>query len=353
MDCLEKVDDGYGAVHIGDVPSTAAHAHAVLAQLKNTDKCIRGRARGTNVAKDCLQMMSIISSEDELMQKPMLLCMVNPTSPLQWDRPMIEGMMEYARLGQIVVPSPEIMAGATGPVTLAGMMTQHNAEVLSAIALMQLVSPGTPVLYGTVSTVLDMRTGMTRLGAPELGITHVGFAQLAKWYDIPCRGAAGSTDSKALDIQAGYETAFNLLLAACAGFNYITYALGGMDSSNSVCYEKVVTDHDLLGMIERMATGVEVGDETIAMDIMDTTGPGGHFLASHHTRDYHRKEHFIPKLFDTDSYDSWVKAGSREIRERATEEVNRILREHQPPTLEKDVCERLENYVKDVERRET
>jgi trimethylamine--corrinoid protein Co-methyltransferase len=351
MDYLDRVADGYGSVFISDVPDGAAHAYALLTQLNNTDKCVRGRARGTTVARDCLEMISMVSGEEELLRKTMLVCMVNPTSPLQWDKPMIEGMMEYAKLRQIVIPSPEIMAGATGPVTLAGMMAQHNAEVLSMIALMQLVSPGTPVMYGTVSTVMDMRTSMTRFGSPELGITHVGFAQLAKRYNMPCRGAAGNTDSKALDIQAGYETTFNLTLAACAGFNFITYALGGMDFSNSVCFEKILTDHDLLGMVERMIGGVEVSDKTLAIDIIDKVGPGGHFLANAHTRDYHKREHFIPKLFDTQPYDSWFKAGAREIRERATEEVKKILKEHQPPTLEKDIGERLQKYVKEIQRR--
>ncbi len=353
MDHLSRVDDGYGAVEISDVPREVAHAYAILTQLKNTDKCIRGRARGTTVAKDCLNMMSIVSDEDELMHKPMLLCMINPTSPLQWDRPMIEGMMEYVRLRQIVTPSPEIMAGATGPVTLAGMMVQHNAEVLSMITLMQLLSPGTPTLYGAVSTVMDMKNCVTRLGSPELGMTHVGFAQLSKLYNLPCRGAAGNTDSKALDIQAGYEAAFNLTLAACAGFNYITYALGAVDFSNSVCYEKILTDHELLGMIERMVGGVEISDETLAVELIDTVGPGGHFLASEHTRDYYAKEHFIPSLFDTRPYDSWRRGGSRELRERATEEVKRIVETHQPPTLSKDLGESLEKYVKYIERRVT
>ena len=351
MDYLDRVDDGYGVVHIKDVPDRAAHAYAILTQLKNTDKCIRGRARGAVMAKDCLKMMSMVSSEEELVRKPMLICMVNPTSPLQWDTPMIEGMMEYARLKQIVAPSPEIMAGATGPVTLAGMMAQHNAEVLSMITLIQLLNPGTPVLYGAVSTIMDMRTSMTRLGSPELGITHVGFAQLAKWYNIPSRGAAGNTDSKTLDIQAGYESAFNLILATCAGFNFITYALGALDFSLSVCYEKILTDHELLGMIERLVRGVEVSDETLAIDVIDAVGPGEHFLAQKHTREHHMKEHFIPKLFDTQPYDYWLKTGSNNIRERAREEVKRILREHQPPPLDKDLEKKLEAYVKEVARR--
>jgi len=225
-------------------------------------------------------MISMVAgSEEELRKKPMLLCMVNPTSPLQWDTVMIEGIMEYVKLRQIVIPSPEIMSGATGPVTLAGTMVQHNAEVLSMITLTQLINPGTPVLYGVVSTVMDMKTTMTRLGGPELGIMHVCLAQLAKMYNIPCRGAAGNTDSKTLDIQAGYETAFNLTLAVLAGFNFITYAVGALDFSLSVSYEKIITDHEFLGMIERLARGVNISDETLAVDIIDKVGPGGNFLA--------------------------------------------------------------------------
>lgn len=352
MDYLKRVDEGYGVVHMRDVPDAAAHAYAILTQLKNTDKCIRGRARGTTIASDCVKMASMVSGSEELARKPMLLCSVNPTSPLVWDTPMIEGMMEYAKARQIVAPSPEIMAGATGPATLAGLMVQHNAEVLSMITLIQLVNPGNPVLYGTVSTVMDMRTTMTMLGSPEVGLTHVGFAQLAKWYDLPCRGAAGNADSKALDIQAGYETAFNLLLATCAGFNFITYALGGIDFSLSVSFEKIVTDHELLGMVERVAKGVQVSDETLAVDVIDKVGQGGHFLAQKHTREHIRNEHFIPELFDTQSYEGWVKAGSKDLGQRGKEEVKRILREHQPPALDKDLEKQLEAYVKQVQRRE-
>jgi trimethylamine--corrinoid protein Co-methyltransferase len=354
VDSLERIDDGYGAVHIRDVPDGAAHAYALFAQLKNTDKCVRGRARGTAIAKDCLKMISMVAGgEENLMRKSMLICMVNPTSPLQWDKPMIEGMMEYAKMRQIVIPSPEVMAGATGPVTLAGMMVQHNAEALSMITLIQLVNPGTPVLYGTVSTVMDMKTAMARLGAPELGITHAGFAQLAKWYNLPCRGAAGNTDSKTLDIQAGYEAAFNLILATCAGFNFITYAVGAIDFSLAVCYEKLLTDHELLGMIERLVSGVEVSDEALAVDVIDKVGPGGHFLAQKHTREHHRKEHFIPKLFDTQPYENWIKTGSKEIRERTRDEIKRILKEHQPPPIDKALEKKLWEYVKEIEKRES
>ena len=354
MDYLDRVDEGYGSVYPQDIPDRTVHAHVILEQIRNTSKCVRGRCRGRTVARDCLRMMSMVAgSEEDLVRRPMLLCVVNPTSPLQWGTTMIEGMMEYARLKQIVVPSPEIMAGATGPVTIAGTMLLHNAEVLSMITLTQLMSPGTPVIYGTVSMIMDMKTAMARLGAPELGVMHVGFAQLARYYNIPCRGAAGVTDSKALDVQAGYETSFNITLAALSGFNLILYALGGLDSSQSICYEKILTDHEFLGMVERWVEGIDVSDETLAVDVIDAVGIGGNFLTEKHTREYHEREHSIPKLFDTQSYDSWVKAEVREIRERAREEVKKTLREHQPSALDKDLEKKLEKYVEEVKRRES
>jgi trimethylamine--corrinoid protein Co-methyltransferase len=243
------------------------------------------------------------------------------------------------------------MSGATGPVTLAGTIVQHNAEVLSMITLLQLMYPGTPVMYGAVSTVMDMRNCTPRLGGPELGIMHVCLAQLAKMYNIPCRGAAGNTDAKTLDMQAGCETTFNLILATLAGFNFITYALGSIEFSVSVCYEKILIDHELLGMIERLAKGLCISDETLAVDIIEKVGPGGHFLAQKHTREYHKKEHFIPYIFDTQPYEGWLKAGAKEVRDKAREEVKRILKEHTPPPLDKDLGKKLEEYVKEVERR--
>ena len=354
MDYLERVDEGFGSVYPQDIPDKTVHAHMMLAQVKNTSKCVRGLPQGATVARECINMMSMVAGgEEQLLRKPMLLCIVNSVSPLQWDMKNVGGALEYAGLRQPVALTPEIMAGATGPVTLAGTMVQHNAEVLSMLTLMQLMHPGTPVLYGASSTITDMRTSMLRLGAPEHGLMHVGFAQLAKHYELPTRGVAGVSDSKTLDVQAGYETSFNLLLAVLAGFNFITYALGSIDLSLSISYEKIMTDHDLIGMVERLVRGVEVSDETLALDVINEIGPGGHFLAHKHTRDHHQKEHFIPRLLDTQSYDSWAKAGSKDLRDKARDEVKRILNEHQPPRLDKDLENQLQEYIKQVERRPT
>jgi len=352
MDYLQRVDEGFGAVYPQDVSEKTVHAHMMLAQAKYTSKCVRGLPQGSTVARDCINMMSMVAGGDEvLLRKPMLLCIVNSVSPLQWDTKNVGGALEYANMNQPVALTPEIMAGATGPVTLAGTMVQHNAEVLSMLTLMQLIHPGTPILYGAASTITDMRTSMLRLGAPEAGLMHVGFAQLAEKYNLPTRGVAGVSDSKTFDTQAGYETAFNLLLAVMAGFNFVTYALGSLDLSLSVSYEKIMTDHDLLGMVERLVNGVDVSDETMALDVIDEIGPGGHYLAHKHTRDYHAKEHFIPQLFDTQSYDSWTKAGAKPLRDKAREEVRKILREHHPTILDNETEKKLEEYVAQVERR--
>jgi trimethylamine--corrinoid protein Co-methyltransferase len=352
MDYLKYADSCYCSMKPLDVPDVAAHAYMLLAQIKNSDKCVRGRSRGTAVAGDCMKMMSILlGSEEELKKKPMLVCNPNPSSPLTWDKPMIEGSMVFAEHRQIPIPSPEILSGAIGPVTLAGTIALNNAEILSMLTFIQLFNPGTPVMYGTVSAALDMKTAMMRIGGPELGIMHVGLSQLARRYKLPMRGTPGNSDSNTLDVQAGYEAGFNIVLAVLSGVDLVTYAFGSMEFTATLCYEKIITDHEFLGMVERLVRGIEVSDETLGVDLIDEVGPGGHFLAKKHTRRHHSREHFVPNIFDTRPYETWAASDTKDIRVRAREEVKRILREHEPPPLDRGVEKELEEYVRMVEKR--
>jgi trimethylamine---corrinoid protein Co-methyltransferase len=146
--------------------------------IENTSKCIRGRNNGRQVAKDCIHMMEMVAGgEDAQRQNPNLITIENTVPPLQHDTVQIEGLMEYTRRGLPIGPSSQIASGATGPVSLAGCLVQLNAEVLAEITLAQLINPGTPVLYGTVASVMDMKTTSFRYGAAELGMMNVAAAQ--------------------------------------------------------------------------------------------------------------------------------------------------------------------------------
>ncbi len=340
--------------HIEGIPDEVVHAHAYLASVKNSEKVVKGTGRDKVKARDCIRMASVLAGCDveELGKKPNIFTTCNPVSPLQHQEDQTEGLIEYARCGMPVDVTAEVQAGATSPVTLAGSLVVQNAEVLSGIAIAQLVNPGTPVFYGTASTIMDMRTGIIAKGAVEAGLFNVATAQLAQYYGIPCRGTAADTESKVLDIQAGYEKTITLLMAAMAGVNYIWYP-GTLEYALSVSYESLVIDHEICGMVYRALEGVDVNAETLATKLIEKVGPGGQFLGQRHTIDHLETEHYIPKLSDRRSRADWEAAGAKELREVAREETRRILREYRPMPLEKDVEAELERIVKEIGRRET
>ena len=190
-------------------------------------------------------------------------------------------------------------------------------------------------------------------GASELGLLCAAAAQMAKFYRIPSRGSGGTTDSCTMDIQAGSEGAITALLPTLAGVNLILYAVGGLESALTASYEKAVYDNEVLGMVIRAARGIRVNDETLALDVMDTVGPGGQYLSTKHTRQHYKEEQFTPTLLSKLRYESWREAGSKDIREEAKEKAKRILKGHQPEPLDRDVEKELEEVVREVEKRST
>jgi len=352
-DFLDMVHGNACSVHPNDVSEVAAHAYMMLACAKNTTKCFRGRNYGKQVARDCIEIAAALAGgEEELRKKPDMITVMNSVSPLQHERKQLEGFLEYLRMGMPMCISSEVSAGATGPVTLAGSMVVLNAEVLTGIVIAQSVNPGNPVLYGTTANIMDMRTAQMSEGSVETGLLNIATAQLAHYYNIPCRGSAGSTDSKVLDMEAGYETALNLLLATMAGVNYIQEGVGGLDLTLSVSYEKFLIDNEILRNIERAVRGIEVSDRTLAVELIQKVGPGRHYISQKHTLAHLKEEHVIPELADRKKYETWESEDRKDIKKRAREKVKRILKDHEPEPLDKDIEKRIRDIVKKIEKRE-
>jgi len=261
---------------------------------------------------------------------------------------LIEGALVYAKYNQPVLYAPEALAGGTAPVTLAGLLVQQNAEVLAGIMVSQLANPGTPVLYGTVSAAMDMKTGAAALGGPEVGLINVASAQLARYYDLPCRGTGGNTDSKTVDAQAGIETTQSLLMASLAGMNFIYDAAGSLDGSLVLSKEKVVIDNELCGMVTRTLDGIRIDEETLAVDEILKAGPAATFLSRPFTMKHLRSEHFIPSLLERRSREAWEKDGVKEMRMRARDEAKRILKEHTSEPADSGVIADLQKYIAEI-----
>jgi len=338
--------------HIEGIPDEVSHVHGYFTSVKNSSKVIKGVVRGKEKAKDCIRMASVIAGGEEALRRhPNIFTTCNVISPLEYMIEQTEGLIEYAKMGLPVDIASEPQCGATSPVTLAGTVVQQTAEILGMIVIAQLVNPGTPVLMGTVAAAMDLRNGMIALGGVEAALINVAHAQMARFYQIPSRGTGSNTESKLLDMQAGYEKTITLLLPALAGINMIFYP-GTMDHALTVSLESLLIDHEICGMIDRIIKGISVTDEKLALDIIDKIGPGGHFLNQKHTMKHLREEHFLPKLTDRDSHELWVEKGKRAIHEKARDEVKRILAEHEPLPLDSSVEKELLAIIKEVEKRE-
>jgi trimethylamine--corrinoid protein Co-methyltransferase len=337
--------------HIEGVPDEVAHVHGYFTSVKNSSKVIKGVVRGKEKAKDCIRMATVVAGGEEALKKrPNMFTTCNVISPLEYMVEQTEGLIEYAKVGLPVDIASEPQCGATSPVTMAGTLAQQTAEILGMVVISQLVNPGTPVLMGTVAAAMDLRNGMIALGGVEAALLNVAHAQMAQFYGIPSRGTGSNTESKTLDMQAGYEKAITLSLPALAGINMIFYP-GTMDHAMTVSLESLVIDHEICGMIDRILKGVSVTEETIGLDLIDKVGPGGHYLNQKHTMRHLREEHFLPKLSDRDSYESWTEKGKGGVRELAKEQVKKILAEHIPRPMDSAVEKELLSIVQEVEKR--
>jgi trimethylamine--corrinoid protein Co-methyltransferase len=334
-----------------DVPDEVHGPHHIWANWRNSVKTTDGYNYGAKLSERSLEMLSILRGGKEEMEKmPTLMGFTNPVSPMQLSTELLQGAMIYSMHNQPMIYAPEALAGGTAPVTLAGLLVQQNAEVLSGIMVSQMVRPGSPVLYGTVSAAMDMKTGSPALGGPEVGLINIATAQLARHYNLPCRGTGGNTDSKACDMQAGYESSTTLLMASLAGMNFIYDAAGSLEGSLTMSLEKIVMDNELCGMISKTLSGIDTSDESLAVDEIVKAGQNARHLGTPLTAKRFRSELFIPTMLDRRSRDSWAKDGKKDMQARAREEAKRILKEHQTEPVDRAVAADLERFLKRIDR---
>ncbi len=332
-----------------DVPYEVEYIHEFEALFNNTEKPILYSCPGAYAAQKVLEMATaIVGSREELRRRPILALYTETVSPLSFSEAN-ENMIEFAKAGIPVSNGPMPMCGASGPMTLAGTAVQSNAESLAAITLCQLVNPHTPMVYTGWVCAIDPRTSRCAYGSPEFAMgTSIFNTTMGRYYDMPTYGFGGCSDSKLPDAQAGAEVMMNGMLAALGGTNLIHdcgYLAGGSIGS----MEMAVICNEIVGMISRIVRGVDVNDETLAVDVIKNVGPGGHYMSQKHTLE-HVRELYLPTLFDRESEVTWVKAGKKDVRDMARMKARQILQEHSPTPLERDVQLRLKEIVKEAEK---
>jgi trimethylamine--corrinoid protein Co-methyltransferase len=333
-----------------DVPYEVEYEHEWEALFNNTEKPIVYSAPSAYSARKVLEMgAAVVGGPDELKKRP-IMCLYSETiSPLSIAMAN-ENMIEFAKAGVPITQGPAPMVGATGPGTVIGSFVIANTENLAALTLSQLVNPGTPFLYAGWVTVMDPISCRTVYGAPEMALsTGVLNAQMAEYYGLPTFGFAGPSDSKLPDAQAGAEAMQMALMNGLAGVN-LCHDCGYLAGGSVGSMEMAVICNDVLGNVLRIVRGTEVNDETLAVEVIKQVGPEGNFLGHKHTLKHIRDELHIPTIFDRNPETAWVKAGSKPLHQVAKEKAQKILKQHYPQPLPRDVQAKLSEIVKQAER---
>jgi trimethylamine--corrinoid protein Co-methyltransferase len=286
--------------------------------------------------------IAIAGSEEAFLRAPFIIHYSEPVSPLLHYDPAIEKLIYCAEKGIPLVYYPAPMAGGTAPATFAGVIVQGSAESLSGLVLAQLVRPGAPFIYGAFTTIMDMSTTIFSYGAPEMSLMAAAMAQLAQFYGLPFFGTAGCTDAKFPDPQAAAEAAFSCLSSALAGANLV-HDSGWLDHGSVASPAYMVLVNEVLYMVRQFLQGLAVNEETLAVDIIDKVGPGGHYLNEEHTL-RHFREVWYSELFDRAMLDQWKQKGGKRFEERLREATQKAMA-HTPAPLPAEVLRELDRMA--------
>jgi trimethylamine--corrinoid protein Co-methyltransferase len=322
-----------------------------LAMLRGTSKPLVITAVDQEGLADQYRMAcEVLGGPEQFADIPLFVVYIEPSSPLTNSIEAVEKILFAAEVGIPAIYTPCIMCGGTGPVTLVGTMVQALAEYLVGVVLAQLRCRGARVIMGGVNSPMDMATSILSYGAPELALISAAMTDVAKWLGVPMFSTAGCSDSKVLDQQAAIEATMSVTLAALSGANLI-HDVGYLESGLLGSFDMLVMSDEVIGMAKRILRGVTVTPETLATDVIEEVGPGGHYLTQEHTRQHFKAETWFPTLIDRQMRRAWEAGGGQTMADRVRAKVLGILESHEPLPIPADVEARLVDIVADAEER--
>jgi len=350
-DALPHIDFHMSLGLTSGVPAPTYDRHQFLAMMKGTSKPLIITAVDREGLADQYRMAcEVLGGPEEFAKAPLFVVYIEPSSPLTHSIEAVEKLLYAAERGIPAIYTPGMMCGATGPVTLAGAMVQCLAECLTGVVLAQLKRKGTAVVIGGVVSTMDMATSILSYGAPELVLLSAAMTDVAKWLRLPMFSTAGCSDAKVLDQQAAIEAAMSVTVAALSGANLI-HDVGYLDSGLLGSFDMLVMSNEAIGMAKRILRGITVTPETLAVDVIEQVGPGGHYLTQEHTRQHFRQEMWFPTLMDRQMRRSWEASGRKTMADRVRAKVKDILEHHQPLPIPADVEARLKEIIAEADQR--
>ncbi len=328
-----------------DIPVNKRHLDMVYAHMRLSDKPFMGSVTAPERAEDSVEMCRILFGREFVENNCVVLGLINVNSPLVFDSVMTGALRVYAAANQCALVTPFILAGAMGPVTIAGALAQAHAEAQIGIALTQLVRPGAPAIYGNFFSSMSLKSGAPTFGMPEPALAYLAIGQLARRLGVPLRCGGSLTASKIADSQAAQESADSLLPAVQCGVNFMLHAAGWLEGGLVMGYEKFVIDADHLMMMHRYLAGIDIDDNGFAMDAFHEVGPGNHFLGCAHTMTNYETAFIYPDLTDSESFEQWVEAGEKNQQRRAHEKWRAMLDAYEMPDIDPGIDEALQAFV--------
>lgn len=339
QDGLENIRLSAGYLYPFDVAPGLRDVHLLRILLESTGKHIFLNVYNGAGMRRMVEMLRVLSTEKELIRRPLISVNVTPISPLIFSGDQLEVLKEAGRCMLPVQLGSTPIAGMTAPVTLAGLLTVIHAETLACVCLAQALVPGHPVFYEPRPTTADMRTMSALWGSVEWGLASAASKQLADLVNLPTDCSGGNTDSKVPDQQAAGEKAMNLLMIGLSRPDILS-GVGNLETINTACLEQLVIDDELCGMVYRALEGIRVEDDTLSTELIENIGPGGNFLTERHTVDHYEREHYRYSVFNRDNVETWEKFGAKDALAAAHDRVNEILKYHRPlPMDEKTLVE--------------
>jgi trimethylamine--corrinoid protein Co-methyltransferase len=306
----------------------------------------------TAADKKCLNDIADIAAaavggREELSRKPIFVLYDEPTSPLVHINEVMEKLMFMAEHNLPTNYSPGIMAGGTGPVTMAGAIAQANAEILAGLVIHQLTNAGAPFIFGAGMSPMDMQSMQPTYSAPEAMMTQAGLCQIGRClYELPTWGFGGCSASKLADEQAVNEAATYLMMAGWAGTNLV-HDVGYLEFGLTYSFDLLVMCNEFIGQVRRMMEGITVDKENLAVECVKRVGPGGHFLGDVHTLN-HFRENWQPDLTDRRTYQDWQSRGAKSMGQLAKEKIKELKQSHQPQPLSPEVEAQIDKILKSV-----
>ncbi len=328
-----------------DVPVSHRHLDMVYMHMTRSDKPHLGAITEMSRAQDSVDMAEILHGRAFMDENCVIMGNVNTNSPLLVDKVVSEAIRVYCGRGQGIVVVPFILSGAMGPVSTAASVTQAMAEAMMCCAFAQLIRPGAPFVLGNFLSSMSLKSGAPTFGMPEPVISNYAIGQMARRVGLPLRCGGSLTASKIEDAQAAYESADSMHSTVLAGANFVLHAAGWMEGGLCTGFEKLIMDADRLGGYQKILAGLDTSDEQMARDAYGEVEPAGHFLGCAHTMRNYQTAFYEPALSDSENVESWEEGGSKDMRQRAYERWNTMLKSYEQPEIDTATDEALRAYV--------